>query len=1244
MNAIRNKKYPLRHLSIRVPWHDNGWNGTICKKPHFNESCLILPRIAAEKNNELEDKLKGKSIEDLKSGEYPCCIIERSTFMAPFSFSKEMMHPYSQYEIFKETHSHFDTTNLYFPPYSAVAVPFSWMLRKEAIEKADYYNLDFDIGKEPELKYETSWVQEFHNQKALLDCFYGHIELEESLCFFYAKRVPFFEGSGRVLIGVGRVKKISEPVEYKYKVEGGLRSMLWERMVIHSIRPDFKDGFILPYYEALEYSKIHKDFDPSEIIVTAPSDKILEFSYDTEHVSHDTAVRTLLECKKSLEIAIKKELPGDFKQYLKWIDERLNELEKLRGDYPGLGSALTAFGIETGHFVAREISEQTGEDDNPWFKVNEMFSKPNNILSDALVSQITPTLQKVWQSLDQERKELLYLISRFELTHQQAIMLYIQEEREQKYKIKCTDRQLLENPYLIAEITLKTEQPISIWTIDLGFFSSKKIKKDLLPIKYNITDRFDYRRIRGFATYLLESAAVNQGHTLLPQKDLIKKIRDLPLTVDCKISVDIINAVEKEISSVIKKINIKDGSPAYQLVRLNNIKDLIKNTIVKRLNGKRHNIEADWNKILDQKLGNFNPSDEDELNARKEKTAAIQEIANSRLSVLLGSAGTGKTTLLSVLCEIEEIRNGGILLLAPTGKARVRMSQATGHLKISAYTIAQFLGKYKRYDYRSQTYHLSDMPGCNSFETVIIDESSMLTEEMLAASFECLKTAKRIILAGDPQQLPPIGSGRPFVDIVNYLSLQNIENIFPKIGKSYAELIFARRQRTTIENEENIDRLDIQMAEWFRNKPIEPGQDSVWEDIVRSKSKFIEFIRWDTEDELKKKILEVLFKELKLNNFDDAKSFNILLGATYDSKGLYCYFNKGISKKVEDWQILSPVRGKAFGVTQINRLIHETFKKDTTKFAREKYKIPKPLGPEEIVYGDKVINLINNKRECYPEDGLGYIANGEIGIVVGQFKNSQMNFKGRPKYLKVDFSSQVGYEYTFIEGRDFKEDRETALELAYALTVHKAQGSEFKLVILLIPNPCFLLGRELLYTALTRQTDRIVILHQGDLNLLRDFSTDLYSAIAQRLTNIFIDPSPKEIKGRFLEERLINCASDGELLRSKSELIIYERLLQNGLNPIYEKELTLGDQTKIPDFTIEDPNTGITYYWEHCGMLNNIYYRKRWEEKKDWYFKNGILTEDEGEGENGVLIVTKEPENFGISIPEIEKIINTIIK
>src|SRR5207253_125771 len=95
-------------------------------------------------------------------------------------------------------------------------------------------------------------------------------------------------------------------------------------------------------------------------------------------------------------------------------------------------------------------------------------------------------------------------------------------------------------------------------------------------------------------------------------------------------------------------------------------------------------------------------------------------------------AGTGKTTSLSVLCSNPTVSAGGILLLAPTGEARVRMEQSTKEHNLSGQTIAQFLRPH-RYDAATGRYNLSGQPAEPGARAVIIDEASMLTEEMLAA-------------------------------------------------------------------------------------------------------------------------------------------------------------------------------------------------------------------------------------------------------------------------------------------------------------------------------------------------------------------------------------------------------------------------------------------------------------------------------------------------------------------------------
>ena len=96
------------------------------------------------------------------------------------------------------------------------------------------------------------------------------------------------------------------------------------------------------------------------------------------------------------------------------------------------------------------------------------------------------------------------------------------------------------------------------------------------------------------------------------------------------------------------------------------------------------------------------------------------------------------------------------------------------------------------------------------------------------------------------------------------------------------------------------------------------------------------------------------------------------------------------------------------------------------------------------------------------------------------------------------------------------------------------------------------------------------------------------------------------------------------MLRSKSELTIYQLMLEKGLKPRYEPKITINDVTILPDFVIENDDRGITYYWEHCGMMHNEEYVERWNRKLEFYRENGILPYQEGGGSKGTLIVTEE--------------------
>jgi hypothetical protein len=1251
--------YPLRHISIRVPWHDTGWDGRVCAAPQLNGSCLKLKRIAEDRDDAAEEAVAGKRLDELPQAQWPACAGERMGFMAPFEVERMADHPYNRGR--ETSHGHFKRTPLRHPPYSAAVVPFAWLLREAMEAFGEEHELDVQAEREPDLGFKTQWVQEHLNQTALLDCFSGHLKPQQSLCFFYAKQVPFVEDAagGRILIGVGRVLHVGALQEYAYTTEdlkGKQRSMLWERMVQHSIRPDFNDGFLLPYHAALARVAEDPEFDPAGIAALSPADRMLEFSHASQLVSHDGAIASLLACAESLRKATGV-LPGPWDRCLQWIDARLGELWTARGPCPGLGAALSAFGLESATSVARALAEKAGDNADPWPLVERMFAEPSKVLPAPLAKGIGKTLAAKWSHLPDERRALLKLVSRFDLTREQTTTLYVQEERA-KAGIDAPDKAILANPYLLYELTRLTSDPVSVWTVDRGVFPDAVIReKHPLPEPSALDTGTDARRVRALSVKMLEDAA-SAGSTLLPQAQVVLGIRELPLQPACEVDADLMNVAKDGFGDAVAEIALANGAPALQLGRLGEMGAVIRSAVEKRVGGKRLDVEADWRKLLDAHLARQATGQADELeeSARVEKIAALKELAEARLSVLIGPAGTGKTTLLSVLCSHPKIEAGGILLLAPTGKARVRMEQSTKGLKLKGYTIAQFLSPH-RYDGSTGRYRLSEQPTEAGAHTVIIDEASMLTEEMLAALIQALKGAQRLLLIGDPRQLPPIGSGRPFVDIVKRLAPEGLTERFPRVGAGYAELTIRRRQAGE-------DREDLQLAEWFSGSPIAPGEDDVFEKVVRTgQSRHVRFVQWDSADEVRAKIIDVLVEELRrpdggkaLSGPDDIAGFDATLGG--EAWNEMRFFNPrrndkepGAAEVAEGWQILSPVRSAAHGVPELNRLIHKRFRQPLVDASRKEQnrKYPKPMGAEEIVYGDKVINLVNTNpvlpwnrhRRVYPGKDNAYIANGEIGVAVGFFwKRGLPDLRWK---LEVEFSSQPGFKYDFTN-KDFAEEGSAVLELAYALTVHKSQGSEFGTVILVLSNPCRLLSRELLYTALTRQRDRLVILHQGSRTELRKYSSDDRSETARRLTNLFLAPSPIEVDGRFFEENLIHRTMRGEMVRSKSEVIIANALAAKGVDYAYERPLTIEGVTKYPDFTIEDMESGATFYWEHCGMLHVPTYRRRWQAKLDWYRQHGICMQEDGVGDRGTLIVTRDEPNGSIDSAGISKTIVKVLK
>jgi hypothetical protein len=330
-------------------------------------------------------------------------------------------------------------------------------------------------------------------------------------------------------------------------------------------------------------------------------------------------------------------------------------------------------------------------------------------------------------------------------------------------------------------------------------------------------------------------------------------------------------------------------------------------------------------------------------------------------------------------------------------------------------------------------------------------------------------------------------------------------------------------------------------------------------------------------------------------------------------------------------------------------MLQRTYRSATLDLARKPHyerKVTRPGGPQEIVYGDKVINIRNKPRRHYfpnIDDCLEYVANGEIGVVTGPFRR-----KGgkKPPFDRVNvaFSTQPRTAYTYFLSELGGDDSAPILELAYAITIHKSQGSEFGKTFVVIPNPCRLLSRELLYTALTRQREQVVVLHQGDPSDLRRLSGAVFSETAARLTNLFTDPEPVEVDGRFLEAGLIHRTRKGIAVRSKSEVIIADLLHAKGIDFQYERPLIAANGSwRSPDFTIEDDTTGTTIYWEHLGMLQRPSYRRKWEIKLGWYRANGVLPRKEGGGAKGVLVTTEDGADGSISSADIETLVDDLL-
>jgi hypothetical protein len=708
-------------------------------------------------------------------------------------------------------------------------------------------------------------------------------------------------------------------------------------------------------------------------------------------------------------------------------------------------------------------------------------------------------------------------------------------------------------------------------------------------------------------TNVLRRASEN-GDTLLGFGEARSKVDQIPVGE----SVDLPEGwMEAETEFLAERMRVK--SDPFEFVQLNeraSCAELLHRKLKARANKQMGSITEDWEGLLKETI--HSTLDEGETvdfeservrRAIEEQGNALNVITSRKLTCLVGRAGTGKTTLLGALSRAPSL-DGKLLFLAPTGKARVRLESRVAK-GTEVKTVAQFLYENKRYDGQRQR-PLIDKACYGGHQAVVIDESSMLTEDDVAAVLSTFTSnVKRLILVGDPAQLPPIGPGRPFADLVAFLDpINDSEEEDPDEVEKHKGAIASLTQEVRTVAGSRSDTL--RLANWFTNDKPSPDAESIFSALTDgTELNDLDVRFWEGPQQLHDALLSALDDHLGIKGLDDLKGFNESLLMQPFKSG----WTTGDPSGAEKWQILSPIRGEVWGCDDLNRWVKNSWRGKALKRAREYHAT---FGPKEILKHDKVILLKNGERDGYSyKDGklLAYLANGEIAlakkdkVISGEKGKSHvinMVFAGRPEdqtfgFFKWEFGGETG---------------PGIVDLAYALTVHKAQGSEFGVVIVVLPKGR-MAYRELVYTGLTRSRNQLILLVQGnDVSDLLKLRNPDASDTNRRNSNIF-NYSIRDLETRPYAQHLVHRAKDGQMLRSKSELFIYTQCLDNGLTPLYEERFEGEDgKWKLPDFTFED-DAGDPIIWEHLGMMDDKGYESDWRKKKEWYATQGIT-----EGEN----------------------------
>ncbi|MCA9996308.1 MAG: AAA family ATPase [Anaerolineales bacterium] len=1065
------------------------------------------------------------------------------------------------------------------PPYSVGVWPYEEMYRDEMENKGG--GTKFNAV----------------NRRAAANDFFAQIEENKSLIFYYTNYSnPFSDNETNryVIVGMSRIKKVGSEITWinqSPEMEQKYGPNVWVR----GITADYPDqGLRLPYHAYLDQP------DKLEKMLFVPENP-RDFKYATRKISDDSAIGLI---ERLLEIVgYLREINDQHENWQireQWLASLLAELWQGRGLYPGLLACLDYLkfsqAIPYALHQLKTRDQRDVQDELFAFIRADTHSIEGIRVSDKEVQEI----RKKWRRLYPTQQTLLAdVLPRFALQTRQITKIL---EKPESASLYSDHEAIAENPYILCEeyVGEDPDDQITFRQIDQGIIPSPELGGEA------IFAPDDWQRLRALCVRQLRATP---QHTFLRADQILLQIntrlsylpdwkrahftpRDLEIDQPDLSQALTFRTVEGELYLYIRSVFEDEREIETVLRDLANRSDISLRFPVQ---------ESHWRSYLHDArspLAQSFPTEYDD--AINQQVIVCQRIFRRPLSVLCGPAGTGKTTLVKAIIQAVEKAHGqgmSFQLLAPTGKAADRLREKTGK---DARTLHSFLAQ-RGWLNDNLTFKRQGGQREESITTFILDESSMLDLPLLATFFRSVNWngVQRLIFVGDPNQLPPIGTGKVFADLIDWLRADLHENV--------GELETNMRQLINRLSGQGTGILD--MASLYIRRGLEEvksGEREVHEEdmIARAQEggdidKDLRILYWQTTDDLEQQLIETIVADMEEVSGET-------LNPERPDKLWDAVLSPNRTPQPEAVQVISPYRGELFGIEHINGVLQ---KHKNTWWLENKGL----LGG--VTYFDKVIQVVNRPKSnplwaWNSETGKNErieVYNGEIGV--SAIHGFDKDVWRKPYFyisrLQVSFSRKQNYRVDYRSETAVSEN----LELAYAISVHKSQGSEFDHVYFILPkHKRGLLSRELFYTGITRAQKHCTILVQEDISPLLSLMRRERSTLNHINSSLFqfrpVAPEFEDMDTWYIEGKIHRTLAD-YMVQSKSEALIANMLFERDIPFQYDVRLHGPDGTLYrPDFVIQW--RGETWYWEHFGMMHDEQYRNKREAKLAWYRKHGF--------------------------------------